>query len=119
MDLAGVDPKPARQLGYRAVLADRRKRHLRLELRTVLLPCIRHVSPPANRPFQAGLSLSCLSSFRGPPQSSPSRPSATGTRSPGLSARKRLDKIVLPDPMTAVSATRRPPRMAARTSRNT
>src|SRR5882757_1043717 len=40
MDLAGMDPKLARQLGYGALLADRRERHLRLKLRTVLLPCI-------------------------------------------------------------------------------
>src|SRR3954469_20284826 len=40
MDLAGMNPKLARQLGYRALLADRRKRHLRLKLRAVLLPCI-------------------------------------------------------------------------------
>jgi hypothetical protein len=34
----------------------------------VLLPCTGHVSPPAKRPFQGGrLSLSNLSSFRGPP----------------------------------------------------
>src|SRR4051794_12061524 len=31
MDLAGMNPKLARQLGYRALLADRRKRHLRLK----------------------------------------------------------------------------------------
>jgi hypothetical protein len=40
MDLAGMHAKLARQLRYRAFLADRRKRHLRLELRAVLLPGI-------------------------------------------------------------------------------
>jgi hypothetical protein len=38
-----VDPELARQLGYRAVLADRGKGHLRLELRTVV--CVRSAAP--------------------------------------------------------------------------
>src|SRR5947209_1291936 len=52
VDLAGMHTKPARQLGNRAILPDRCQRHLRLELRTVLLPCIRQVSPPAKPPSQ-------------------------------------------------------------------
>src|SRR3954468_6156769 len=53
VNLAGMHTKPAQQLGNRAILPDRRQRHFRLELRTVLLPCIRQVSPPAKPPFQA------------------------------------------------------------------
>src|SRR5271165_1300826 len=52
MDLARVHTKPARQLGHGAFLTHRRQRHLRLELSTMLLARIPHVSPPANRPLQ-------------------------------------------------------------------
>src|SRR3954454_11015198 len=52
VDLAGMHTKPARQLGNRAILPDRCQRHFRLELRTVLLPCSRQVSPPAKPPSQ-------------------------------------------------------------------
>jgi hypothetical protein len=54
VDLAGVNAKPARQLGDRALLPHCRQRHFRFELRTVPLPCNRHVSPSANRPSQGG-----------------------------------------------------------------
>src|SRR4029077_12146116 len=49
--------EPARKFGDRTFLPDRRQRPLRLELRTVLLPSIRQVSPPANRPLPRGDSL--------------------------------------------------------------
>src|SRR5947209_17496141 len=71
VDLAGMHTKSARQLGNRAILPDRRQRYLRLELRTVLLPCSRQVSPPAKPPSQGQtLSLSNLASLRRPPQCS-------------------------------------------------
>jgi hypothetical protein len=42
MDLAGMDTVAARQLRHRAVLANRRQCHLRLEINTVLFANIRH-----------------------------------------------------------------------------
>jgi hypothetical protein len=47
VDLARMHPEPARQLRYRAVLADRRQRHLRLEVSPALLASIHHLSPLA------------------------------------------------------------------------
>jgi len=47
-----IHTEPARQFRDCALFAHRRKRYFRLELRTVLLPCIRHVLPSANRPLQ-------------------------------------------------------------------
>ena len=66
MNLAGMNPKPARQLGHRAFFSDRRQRDLRLELRTVFLPSIpsfmSHLRPTGRS--KGRLSLSYLSSFR-------------------------------------------------------
>src|SRR5262250_697384 len=60
-----------RQLGDGPVALDRCQRHLRLEPRTVLLPCPLHVLLPRYPRFLgAGLHLSHLSHFRGPAQSS-------------------------------------------------
>ena|GEM_PF-5327675 len=42
-------PEPARQFRHRAIPPDSRQCCLRLELGTVLLPCIRHFSAPASR----------------------------------------------------------------------
>ena len=62
-------PNRLDKFGDRAFLPDRRQRDLRLELRTVLLPSIGHVSPLGRPAAPKGrLSLSYLSSFRGPPQ---------------------------------------------------
>src|SRR6201998_4697111 len=58
-----------RQLGDGAIAPDCRHRHLRLERRTVLLPCPLHVLLPRYPRFLgAGLHLSHLSHFRGPAQ---------------------------------------------------
>src|SRR5580693_1962412 len=58
----------SRQLGDRPVPSDRRQRHLRLEPRIMLLPCPLHVLLPRYpRVLGAGLHLSQLSHFRGPP----------------------------------------------------
>src|SRR5215470_6468940 len=60
-----------RQLGDGPVALDRCQRHLRLEPRTVLLPCPLHVLLPRYPRFLgAGLHLSHLSHFRGPAQMS-------------------------------------------------
>src|SRR5207248_5258740 len=59
------------QLGDGPVAPDGRQRHLRLEHRAVLLPCPLHVLLPRYPRFLgAGLHLSHLSLFRGPPQTS-------------------------------------------------
>src|SRR5246500_3778561 len=59
LDLVRVDPKPPRQLGDGPVALDRRQRHLRLEPRTVLLPCPLHVPLPRSPRFLgAGVTLS-------------------------------------------------------------
>src|SRR5271169_3947703 len=69
VDLVRVDPELARQLGDGPVAPDGRQRHLRLERRAVLLPCLLHVLLPRYPRFLgAGLHLSHLSHFRGPPQ---------------------------------------------------
>jgi hypothetical protein len=52
MDLTGVHTEPARQFRDRAFPANCRQRDLRLELGSVLLPSIGHVSPSAVRPLQ-------------------------------------------------------------------
>src|SRR5271163_4271453 len=63
------EPELARQFGDRPIALDRRQRHLRLERRVVLLPCPLHVLLLRLRRFLgAGLHLSLLSHFRGPPQ---------------------------------------------------
>src|SRR5438105_2413695 len=69
VDLVRVHPKMRRQLGDGPVAPDGRHRHLRLEPRAVLLPCPLHVLLPRYPRFLgAGLHLSHLSHFRGPPQ---------------------------------------------------
>ena len=60
VNLARMHTEPARQLGHRAFLPNRRQRHFRLELRTVFLPSIRQVSPLANRPLQGETLLATL-----------------------------------------------------------
>src|ERR1700722_6859698 len=66
-----MHPELPRQLGDRPVPSDRRQRHLRLEPRIMFLPCPLHVLLPRYpRVLGAGLHLSQLSHFRGPPQSS-------------------------------------------------
>src|SRR5271156_2073651 len=65
-----MNPELARQFGDRPIALDRRQRHLRLERRVVLLPCPLHVLLLRLRRFLgAGLHLSLLSHFRGPPHS--------------------------------------------------
>src|SRR5215472_14667021 len=67
VDLVRVHPEIHRQLGDGTVAPDCRHRHLRLERRTVLLPCPLHVLLPRYPRFLgAGLHLSYLSHFRGP-----------------------------------------------------
>jgi Major Facilitator Superfamily len=57
----------ARQFCHGAFLAQRCQRHLRLELCRMLLPDLRHpVTPSPAAILRAGISLSHLSSFRGP-----------------------------------------------------
>src|SRR6202023_3245777 len=69
IDRVRMNPKLTGQLGDRSVAFDRRHRHLRLERRVVLLPCPLHVLLLRHRRFLgAGLHLSLLSHFRGPPQ---------------------------------------------------
>src|SRR5438067_2094692 len=69
VDLVRVDPELPTQLGDGPVAPDGRQRHLRLEHRAVLLPCPLHVLLPRYPRFLgAGLHLSHLSHFRGPPQ---------------------------------------------------
>src|SRR5271166_4232964 len=69
VDLIRVNPELARQLGDRPVTLHRRQRHLRFERRVVLLPCLLHLLLPRHQRFLgAGLHLSQLSRFRGPPQ---------------------------------------------------
>src|SRR6478672_90073 len=64
-----MHPELTRQLGDRPVPSDRRQRHLRLEPRIMFLPCPLHVLLPRYpRVLGAGLHLSQLSHFRGPPQ---------------------------------------------------
>src|SRR3954466_7073977 len=61
VDLVRVDPEMHRQLGDGPVALDCRQRHLRLERRTVLLPCPLHIPAPALSSFLgAGLHLSYL-----------------------------------------------------------
>src|SRR5205823_1039461 len=73
VDLVRVDPELPSQLGDGPVAPDGRQRHLRLEHRAVLLPCPLHVLLPRYPRFLgAGLHLSHLSHFRGPPQSATS-----------------------------------------------
>src|SRR5271168_3916498 len=68
VDLVRMNPELARQFGDRPIALDRRERHLRLERRVVLLPCPLHVLLLRLRRFLgAGLHLSLLSHFRGPP----------------------------------------------------
>src|SRR5438874_10120167 len=75
VDLVRVDPELPSQLGDGPVAPDGRQRHLRLEHRAVLLPCPLHVLLPRYPRFLgAGLHLSHLSHFRGPPQSRSRRP---------------------------------------------
>src|SRR6476620_4899311 len=63
-----MHPELTRQLGDRPVPSDRRQRHLRLEPRIMFLPCPLHVLLPRYpRVLGAGLHLSQLSHFRGPP----------------------------------------------------
>src|SRR6202035_5841652 len=69
VDLVRMHSELTRQLGDRPVLSDRRQRHLRLEPRIMFLPCPLHVLLPRYpRVLGAGLHLSQLSHFRGPPQ---------------------------------------------------
>src|SRR6516164_5579206 len=69
VDLVRMNPERARQLGDCSIASDRRQRHLRLECRVVLLPCLLHVLLPRHRRLLgAGLHLSQLSRFRGPSQ---------------------------------------------------
>ncbi len=68
VDMAGVNPEPARQFRNSALLARRGRDHFRLELGPVSLSCMRPVSPPVSRPLQAGDSLGDLSSVPGPPR---------------------------------------------------
>src|SRR6202023_2035001 len=71
VDLVRMHPELTRQLGDRPVPSDRRQRHLRLEPRIMFLPCPLHVLLPRYpRVLGAGLHLSQLSHFRGPPQTS-------------------------------------------------
>src|SRR5258706_16361313 len=65
-----MHPELTRQLGDRPVPSDRRQRHLRLEPRIMFLPCPLHILLPRYpRVLGAGLHLSQLSHFRGPPHS--------------------------------------------------
>src|SRR5436190_4220694 len=74
VDLVRVDPELPSQLGDGPVALDGRQRHLRLERRAVLLPCLLHVLLPRYPRFLgAGLHLSHLSHFRGPAQSKAAR----------------------------------------------
>src|ERR1700719_2258133 len=88
-----MHPEFTRQLGDRPVPSDRRQRHLRLEPRIMFLSCPLHVLLPRYpRVLGAGLHLSQLSHFRGPPQYTEERPYlAGGTSSRFLHhIRKRL-----------------------------
>src|ERR1700757_1882068 len=51
IDLVRMNPERARQLGDRSIAPDRRQRHLRLECRVVLLPCLLHVLLPRYQRF--------------------------------------------------------------------
>src|SRR6516164_9779606 len=67
-----MDPELTRELGDRPVPSDRRQRHLRLKRRVVLRPRPLHVLLLRYPRFLgAGLHLSQLSHFRGPPHSTP------------------------------------------------
>src|SRR5215471_20387957 len=62
-----MNTEAARQFCHGAFLAQRCQRHLRLELCRMLLPDLRHpVTPSPAAILGAGVSLSHLSSFRGP-----------------------------------------------------
>src|SRR6516225_2953844 len=64
-----MNTEAARQFCHGAFLAQRCQRHLRLELCRMLLPDLRHpVTPSPAAILGAGVSLSHLSSFRGPAQ---------------------------------------------------
>src|SRR5262252_746640 len=64
-----MNTEAARQFCHGAFLAQRCQRHLRLELCRMLLPDFRHpVTPSPAAILGAGVSLSHLSSFRGPAQ---------------------------------------------------
>src|SRR6266404_1109327 len=84
IDLVRMNPEMTRQLGDRLVAFHRRQRHLRLERRVVLLPCLLHVLLPRYQRFLgAGLHLNRLSHSRGPAQSSTgSRPRASPILAP-------------------------------------
>src|SRR6516225_5661567 len=65
-----MNTEAARQFCHGAFLAQRCQRHLRLELCRMLLPDLRHpVTPSPAAILGAGVSLSYLSSFRGPAHS--------------------------------------------------
>src|ERR1700749_258638 len=75
-----MNPELTRQLGDRPVPSDRRQRHLRLEPCILFLPCPLHVLLPRYpRVLGAGLHLSELSHFRGPPQTSARLPQGMTT----------------------------------------
>src|SRR6202035_2983002 len=81
VDLVRMHPELTRQLGDRPVPSDRRQRHLRLEPRIMFLPCPLHVLLPRYpRVLGAGLHLSQLSHFRGPPQTEPATVATRGRK---------------------------------------
>src|SRR5437899_723871 len=71
VDLVRMNSELTRQFDDRPIAPDRRQRHPPLKRRVVLLPCPLHVLLLRLRRFLgAGLHLSLLSHFRGPPQGS-------------------------------------------------
>src|SRR6202035_2024806 len=101
VDLVRMHPELTRQLGDRPVPSDRRQRHLRLEPRIMFLPCPLHVLLPRYpRVLGAGLHLSQLSHFRGPPQ----RARLTAAAPPGTVASNNITSASGSGLSTAASA---------------
>src|SRR5215831_4873602 len=87
-----MNTEAARQFCHGAFLAQRCQRHLRLELCRMLLPDLRHpVTPSPAAILGAGVSLSHLSSFRGPAHFSRSLSSNSGNTSLLISFSRNAD----------------------------
>src|SRR5580698_4579765 len=88
MDLTGVDAIAAREFRHRAVLANRRQCHLRLEVNAVFF-CEHSpfVTPGPQAISGAGVSLSYLSKIWGPPHTSTGAVWAVDGGGLGFSAR--------------------------------
>src|SRR6202045_4176337 len=102
-----MHPELTRQLGDRPVPSDRRQRHLRLEPRIMFLPCPLHVLLPRYpRVLGAGLHLSQLSHFRGPPHFIlPDRTQRLG----GILGPPRAEFSIWPEDSTDAGQARPPP----------